>query len=537
MESCVQKKLNALGYTYYEKAYAYINIANTWYRNEIVDDFHKRTSINGEKYEIDRMNFAKRGCADDANLCEVVSINVGEQSKDGAENTQSEEIKRILRENQFDTMYRQQLERMSATGTVGAYIVLQDGEMYDDGTVKHGRIKINYCFAENYMPLRVVNGEVIEAAFSGTDITKNGKQTTLVLFLLVDGKYVSDTYIFDNNDNEISNSTIQLGEVKPFEVMRVAEVNNIRGMNGFGYPKVYGAIPTLKEIDLCNMVLNGDLSKGEKYVITNEAVVETDPTTGKPKERDPMWKKLFVFLGKKPIDGSGYIQEYNPKIRVEEITKSFELCLSLFSMTFGFGSKKYTFENGQIQTATQYIGEKQDSMQELNKQRKEAENYISHLVLAMEWFSNTFCGTSFDLESEICIDFDDSFIEDKNSKIESMRADAQTFSDIPEFTIRYIMERFNVDRDEALKIYENRQDEDDEEESITLGLQNQMKADGSEDAKVSGTSLNGAQTQSLIAIMGQYTNKTLTEGQAINLIAQAIGISKDDARNILSGTI
>ena len=54
-------------------------------------------------------------------------------------------------------------------------------------------------------------------------------------------------------------------------------------------------------------------------------------------------------------------------------------------------------------------------------------------------------------------------------------------------------------------------------------------------AEVSGKALNGAQTQSLIAIMGQFTSGAITEGQAVNLISQAIGISKEDARSILNG--
>lgn len=245
--------------------------------------------------------------------------------------------------------------------------------------------------------------------------------------------------------------------------MRVSEVNNLSNMDGFGMPKLWSVIPILKKLDLCNMILHGDLEKGEKFVLTNEALIEIDKQTGKPKERSPMWKRLFVFLGKNPVDGSGYIQEYNPKIRIEEIARAFELCLSLFSMTFGFGSKKYTFENGEIKTATEYIGERQDSMQELNKQRKEAIDYISNLVKAILWFSNTFRNTQYDLEAEICIDFDDSYIEDKNSIIENMRSDAISFADIPEFTIRYIMMRLNVDEDSARKIYENRMEEEEPE--------------------------------------------------------------------------
>ena len=45
--------------------------------------------------------------------------------------------------------------------------------------------------------------------------------------------------------------------------------------------------------------------------------------------------------------------------------------------------------------------------------------------------------------------------------------------------------------------------------------------------------LNGAQTQSLINIVMQYKQGTLTEGQAINIIATSIGISKDEATELL----
>ena len=56
-------------------------------------------------------------------------------------------------------------------------------------------------------------------------------------------------------------------------------------------------------------------------------------------------------------------------------------------------------------------------------------------------------------------------------------------------------------------------------------------------AEVQGKTLNGAQTQSLLAIMAQYTAGSLTEGQAINLISTAIGVSKAEARAILNGEL
>ena len=58
-----------------------------------------------------------------------------------------------------------------------------------------------------------------------------------------------------------------------------------------------------------------------------------------------------------------------------------------------------------------------------------------------------------------------------------------------------------------------------------------------DDSKVEIRALNGAQTQSLIGIMSQYTAKAITEGQAIKLIATAVGVTVDEAKKILDGDI
>ena len=63
-----------------------------------------------------------------------------------------------------------------------------------------------------------------------------------MLFLLGENNlYTAETHIFnDRGDEEVGKQTIvQLGDVKPFAVMRVAEVNNLDNMEGYGLPK-YG---------------------------------------------------------------------------------------------------------------------------------------------------------------------------------------------------------------------------------------------------------------------------------------------------------
>lgn len=136
-------------------------------------------------------------------------------------------------------------------------------------------------------------------------------------------------------------------------------------------------------------------------------------------------------------------------------------------MMFGYGTKKYSFENGNITTATEYIGERQDQMQELNRQRKEASEYIKDICRAVMWFENTFHGKAYRLDEEIQIDFDDSYITDKESELERKRNDAVTF-EIKELLQWYLQDAYNVTPEEAAGMIEQRetdgQDEDEEEQ-------------------------------------------------------------------------
>ncbi len=410
------------------------------------------------------MNFAKRCCSDDANLCEIISV-VPEHDGNA-----KAFIEQLFKDNQFESLYREQLEKISAMGTAGAYIYLEGAKYLEHNNnvkVKGGKIRINYVDADCILPLTVDNRIVTECAFCGSNRVKGKEITTLVIFSLGDnGLYTSETVLFNSHGEEQGEGSIlQLGEVKPFSVLTNAEVNNLDDMEGYGLPKLYTSIPILKIMDLCYNVLFSDLDKAEKLILINDLLCEFDKETGKPIVT-PEQKKLFLFLHEKLPDQKDVIQEYNPEIRIDAITKCFELALSLLSMSFGYGTKKYTFENGKITTATEYIGEKQDSMQELNKQRKNAADYINDIVHAAMWFSNQFHGTSFNVEESLSTEFDDSYIEDKVAKLEQMRADALSFPEIPWLTREYLKEKYNLSDAEVLKyIEEGKADQEPEEEA------------------------------------------------------------------------
>ena len=90
-------------------------------------------------------------------------------------------------------------------------------------------------------------------------------------------------------------------------------------------------------------------------------------------------------------------------------------------------------------------------MQELNKQRKQAVDYICDIVNAAVWFSNNFSKTTLNENIVYTVEFDDSYIEDRVTKLESMRADAISFPDVPWLLYTYLKTKYNLTDKEAQK--------------------------------------------------------------------------------------
>lgn len=440
MNQYITDYLEKRGYSINTIAQDIIQQADDWYRiNETQD--HKRVTVNGMGYTLARMGFAKRAAADDANLCEVVEINTGDVS--------TEYINGILQANQWDTQYRKQLELTAAEGTVACYVRVDNADVMSDGTLRGGNIRLNYINANCYLPLTVENDEVIEAAFWGSKMVQTKEQSTLLLCTRNErGMYQYETVVFDNKGTIESNTKVQLGEIKPFTIMRTAEVNSIDGMSGYGFPKVYGSIPLFLGLDMAFTAFLGDVDKSEAMTFINEKLCGFDDA-GRPIPPNETMKRRFVFLGDKLPQVDSLIQTEQPDIRVTSFREAIELLLDMLSVKFGYGTKKYNFQNGTIQTATQYIGERQDMMQELNKQRYQSTQYINGIIRAVLWFSNTFNGTNYSLDDEIKIEYDDSYITNKAEQLESYRQDV--LSGLGGTYVRelYLKEKYNLTEEEA----------------------------------------------------------------------------------------
>ena len=444
----VQRLLNDMGYRIESAAYDIIKTCDDWYKARMTDA-HKRVRVNGDEYQLERMGFGRRIASDDANLCEVVEINAG-----GDNNAQFEYTNSVLQANRFETQYRRQLELVAAEGTAACYVWLENAELYDDGSVKGGKTRLNYVDALGFVPLTVVNNDVIEAAFIGESFVGTVKEHTVVVCRQENGVYTYIIRVFDKDGKLIPSKSqdIRLGDVKPFAVLRTAQVNTLDNMEGFGYPKLFGVIPVLKGLDAAYTALMGDLEAAEKITLINEALCGFDDQGRAIKPNEQM-KRQFAMLGERLPDQKELIYEINPEIRVGVFKDTLELLMNLLAQQFGYGTKKYAFDQhtGTLVTATQYIGERQDMLQELNRQRHEAKEYIAGIIRAVLWFSNTYQGGKWDLNADVLVEFDDTYIVNKAEQLESMWQDVTAGIGGAYVRKLYLMQKYNLDEAEAAK--------------------------------------------------------------------------------------
>ncbi|MEG0050218.1 MAG: hypothetical protein RR865_13750 [Clostridia bacterium] len=458
MHSMIAEALGALGYRVNRHAYEVIEHCDRWYRADEAEA-HARVRVNGEQYEMIQMGFAKRLCADDANLCELLEVN------GGGSGAQLQAVKALLEKNAFDVEYRRQLELCAAEGTVACYWCVEGAEEYRnaDGsiTLKGGRLRLKYIEAGGFIPLTVEAGEITEAAFVGDSI-RQGKRLHVLLVCRRDagGRYSYQESTYDEAYKLLRTEEVGLGHVKPFAVMRVAAVNHLRNMEGFGLPKIATVIPLLAALDQAFTVLNGDIDTADKIVLINEVLCNFKRVVSQeggisteqlvPIMPNEQLKRRFVMIGQDKLPtAQSVVEEVVPKIRVGDLEQVIELLLSLLSLSFGYGSRRYSFERGQIQTATQYIGERQDQMQELNRQRQEAKQYVAGVVRAGLWFENAFLGTEWDVDAEVLVAFDDSFITDRATELSEIRNDVLAGIGGRRVRVLYLMKKYHLTQEEA----------------------------------------------------------------------------------------
>lgn len=178
------------------------------------------------------------------------------------------------------------------------------------------------------------------------------------------------------------------------------------------------AMDNLAGVDLAFNNFCRDFKLGGKKVFVNRDLTKTD-VDGNTITPDDVAQQLFMVTGDDFIDSNGankMLQEFNPALRVAENKEGVQSQLDYLSFKMGLGTKHYQFNGTSIVTATQYTGDKQELIQNAVKHYIAIEAFLKALVRAILYAGKQFCGQPVDPDARVSVQFEDSYIIDKESE-------------------------------------------------------------------------------------------------------------------------
>lgn len=389
----------------------------------------------------------------------------------------------LLRELHFWRNANALVEQAYWSGT-GAFILSVEGVSTDAaGNLQPsptGRILLDYDPASCILPLRVERGIVTEAAFVSECMmegkpavylqTHTGNETRRTIrnewFRVTDG--VSGAPVFEALQAPPGTAESITVEGSPpwFALFSPAAVKNLDGGTGLGMSVFAEALAEAQGIDLAFDNYREDIRLGHKKIfysadICRKVVDQEGVEHSIPPDDDV--QSQFVTLPQKEgsLDQSSEYHEYNPDLRVEQNHKAVQDMLNLFSFKCGLGCHRYNFELGNVTTATEYNGSRQDLVASANKNQIPIEGALVGIVRAILWAAKNLQGAAVDPETPISVDWDDSYVTDAETRMSQMRDDALSGL-LPRY--KYLSARYGVSEEDARKLAQEAADENKQPE-------------------------------------------------------------------------
>lgn len=412
----------------------YYNKIDEWVRwwEGFYEPFHRRREWNGETTtdrELFTLRMGKKVCEDWAAvlLNEKTQIVVDDEASAayllGEDGTGG-----VLGENDFWHQGNALIERAFATGT-GAFVLrLAGADTLEDGAIQRGsgRIRLEYLDAPCIVPISIRSKAVTEAAFVSAVMEKGKRYIYLESHVLEGGEYVIHNEYFKTENgalvpaslpNGVPEAIHTGGDVPWFVLIKPNLVNNIPHSNGLGMSIFANAIDNLKGVDLVFNNFCQDFKLGGKKVFYNKELIKTTPD-GRKVTPDDVAQQLFTLLSgsEGSLDEKELIYEFNPSLRVEDNKNGLQAQLDYLSFKCGLGARRYRFEAGTVQTATEYMGSQQEMVQNANKHYIVVEQALQGLCRAVLHVGREFCGQAVDPAAKVTVAFEDSYIIDKESE-------------------------------------------------------------------------------------------------------------------------
>ena len=421
-----EKGINTIDSSFYSK----IREWESWY-NGYVAKFHKYFVYNGankiwcRRYSL---GMAKKTCEDIADLLlnERVKITIS-----GSEATATY-VEKALADNYFFVRGNEYQERKACCGTVAYVPQLEGAKVSESGeiTATEG-IKINYVQGKNIFPISWENGQVKEVAFMFPRTINRTKYALIQLHRLAGGEYVIENDVVECTKGSGTPvppemwqklppfaglaKEIRTGTDKPqFVIDKLNIVNNADedDTNPMGVSIFANVIDILAKIDLEYDSYANEFDLGRKRIFVAPELLENE-------NGDPVFDSndtVFYMLPEGAFGDGEPIKDINMELRTEAHSKAINDDLNMLSFRVGFGTQRYKFDRGSVQTATQIISENSDMYRTIKKHEIILECVIKELIHIIIRLGKAAKVPGLDDSIDIIIDFDDSIIEDKQTE-------------------------------------------------------------------------------------------------------------------------
>lgn len=409
--------------------YNFVDLWETYWKNE--SDYITYTDDYKIQHRLYTLGMAKRVCEDWAS---IISSEQDEITTDKPIN--DEYVEKIVKELRLKTYLPQCVEIASWSGSCGAVIRLfnikvVNGKLEKTDKTRQELIKVS---AKNIVPLTIENGVIKEVAIVSDSIVKGKKAIYIELHQLVkDGYKISNIYL----DAETGKQVVKDGILEEFEtksfiplfyILTPPKFNSIDNNNGLGMSIYADALPQIEASDITYNNFVMDFYLGGKKVFYNKKIVGTKTirikkedgtydTKEVPIYPDDVTKQQWKVIGDgmENVNDEPLYKEYNPELRTEEDKNGVQFALDTLSFKCGFGTKYYQFNGSTVVTATQYMGDRQDLVQNAKKFRDNLNEFTCGIIRASLLIGRMLLGENVTEDCNIEVANVDGFLTDTES--------------------------------------------------------------------------------------------------------------------------
>lgn len=468
MNEVILKYLRNKGYnTVSTDYYNFINIWEAWWKNQV--DFHKYHDQSGKERKMFSLGMAKRLAEDWAS---ILFTERDEIATEAMTKEQTEVNNKYLNEQlKVLKVYKDLpivIEKAMAVGTAGVTMRVKHAKVDKQGRLfadERTKLDIVYLDANQIVPLKVEHGVIIDVAFISENTVDSKKEYYVELHRLkYDENLKQDIYEISNNyldecGNEINKEGIAKNytvnsNIPLFSILKPA-IANPYNTNGMGF-SVYGT--AIDQLMACDITYNNfvmDFYLGGKKVFYNKKITRTKTrqikdTEGNIKEEeyevypDDIMKQQWTVYGDNEISNikeNPVVTEYNPELRVEEDKEGIQFALNILSFKGGLGTKYYEFNGSSVVTATQYVGDRQDLIENANKHRKNVDEFVSGICKAILLLGRVLFKEKVTEDCIVTITDKDGFMVDTETAKQEFRQDiAQGIRQAWEYRVKFLGE-------------------------------------------------------------------------------------------------